>query len=260
MKSEIYTHFHPDERIFVDRAWEWTERASKYHETTLTGFLDPRQSFIVTSLANREPDVFVRFDGGYSGAERQRALIVPEYRQWDEERTAISVLAVQLGERSGSELDHGDYMGAILGLGIKRDRVGDIHVHEDGCHCLVSDEIADYLNIHLRQVHRVHVLTDILPLTSLRIARQELEEMNFTVASLRLDATCSDVCRQSRAKIADVIRAGRCRVNWKVEEDPSKLLRAGDVVSIQGFGRFKVMETDGPTKKGRIRVKAGKFI
>ena len=53
-----------------------------------------------------------------------------------------------------------------LGLGMKRDRIGDIHVHEDGCHCLVTEEIADYFNIHLRQVHRVHVLTELFRLNS----------------------------------------------------------------------------------------------
>jgi RNA-binding protein YlmH len=56
------------------------------------------------------------------------------------------------------------------------------------------------------------------------------------------------------------IRAGRCRVNWKTEEDPSQQLHEGDVVSFKGFGRFKVLEVDGVTKKGRIRVKIGKYV
>ncbi|GGG10114.1 YlmH family RNA-binding protein [Paenibacillus abyssi] len=260
INSEIYEHFHPDERAFVDRASEWVERAAEWHELKRTDFLDPRQAFIVTTLVNRHPDAALRLDGGYTGAERQRAIIAPDYRPLDEEPIGISVLSVHTGDRSQLELDHGDYMGAILGLGIKRDRIGDIHVHEDGCHCLVADEIADYLNIHLRQVHRVHVLTDILPQSELRTAVPELEEMNFTVASLRLDGISSDVYRISRAKIVDPIRAGRCRVNWKVVEDPSKLLKAGDVVSMQGLGRFKVLDVEGMTKKGRIRVKVGKFI
>ena len=73
--------------------------------------------------------------------------------------------------------------------------------------------------------------------------------MDITVASLRLDGICADVYRLSRSKVLVPIKAGRCRVNWKVEEDPSKALKAGDVVSIQGFGRFKVLEQDGMTKR-----------
>ncbi len=103
------------------------------------------------------------------------------------------------------------------------------------------------------------MLTELLPLDQMRWSESKLETMDITVASLRLDGICADVYRLSRSKVLAPIKAGRCRVNWKVEEDPSKSLKAGDVVSIQGFGRFKVMEQDGMTKKGRCRVKIGKF-
>lgn len=260
MRQELYVHFHPEERPFVDKASEWVERAAAQHAVKLTDFLDPRQSFILSSLASREGDVAIRLDGGYPEAERKRAVITPVYRDPDDVPADIAVLAVRSGDNKYLELDHGDYMGAILGLGIKRDVIGDIHVHEDGCHCLVTQEIADFLNIHLRQVHRVHVLTDVLPLEQLHVVKPELEEMSLTAASLRLDGIASDVWRISRAKIVDPIRAGRCRVNWKTEENPSALLKEGDIVSMKGLGRFKLTEVNGETKKGRIRLTVGKFI
>lgn len=260
MKQGIYDHFHPDEKPFVDRAMEWIERSAQHHELKRTDFLDPRQAQIVTMLANRNPDVIVRLDGGYEQAERQRAIIGPDYRSLDDEAIGISVLAVNGPGQAQLELDHGDFLGALLGLGIKRDRIGDIHVHEQFCHIIITDEIADYLNIHLRQVHRINVLTDVIPLAELQTVIPRLEEMSLSVASMRLDGIASDVYRISRSKIVDPIRAGRCRVNWKSEEDPSEPLRAGDVVSFKGLGRFKVLEVDGVTKKGRIRVKIGKFI
>jgi RNA-binding protein YlmH len=260
MKQGIYDHFHPDEKAFVDRAEEWIARSAQQHELKRTDFLDPRQAQILTILANRNPDVIVRLEGGYEQAERKRAIIGPDYRILDDEPVGISVLAVNGPGQALLELDHGDFLGALLGLGIKRDRIGDIHVHEHFCHIIVMDEIADYLNIHLRQVHRMNVLTDIIPLSELQTVVPKLEEMSLSVASMRLDGIASDAYRISRSKIVDPIRAGRCRVNWKSEEDPSELLREGDVVSIKGLGRFKVLEVDGMTKKGRIRVKIGKFI
>ncbi|MUT66175.1 RNA-binding protein [Paenibacillus sp. NEAU-GSW1] len=261
MKPTVYEHFHPDEKPFVDRAWEWIERSAQQHELKRTDFLDPRQLQIVEMLANRDADVQVRFEGGYPDAERCRALIGPDYLYLEGEPSGLSVLEVQ-GASAGalSDLDHGDYLGALLGLGIKRDRIGDIHVNESFCHIIILDEIADYLNIHLRQVHRASVLTDIIPLQQLQPVVPELQEMTFTVASMRLDGIASDVHRISRTKIVDPIRAGRCRVNWKTEENPAVQLKTGDVISIKGLGRFKVLEEDGVTKKGRIRVRIGKFI
>lgn len=260
MKTAIYNHFHPEEKPFVDRAMEWVERSAMQHELKRTDFLDPRQAQIVTMLANRNPDVTLRLDGGYEAAERKRALIAPDYRNLEAEPMGIAVLEARPTGATYQDLDHGDFLGALLGLGIKRDRIGDIYVHDTFAHIIVTDEMADYLNIHLRQVHRLSVLTDVLPLEQLQAVTTKLEEIGLSVASMRLDGIASDVYRISRSKIVDPIRAGRCRVNWKTEEDPSEQLKEGDVVSFKGLGRFKVIEVDGVTKKGRIRVKIGKFI
>ena len=260
MKTDIYEHFHPDEREFVDRAWEWVVNAGQYHEVKLTDFLDPRQAFVLQTLANRHPDVHIRLDGGYEGAERCRALIAPDYRDLEEEDMGLSVLHIYSGEQKFLELDHGDYMGAILNIGLKRSKIGDIHALEEGCHTVIAQEIAPFVHLNLSQVHRVHVQTELLPLDMLRTSTPELETMDLTVASLRLDGIASDVYRLSRSKILIPIRVGRCKVNWKVVEDPSTPLKQGDIISLQGFGRFKVLEAGDLTKKGRYRVKVGKFV
>ncbi|WP_433946155.1 RNA-binding protein [Paenibacillus sp. SN-8-1] len=260
MKIDIYEHFRPEERMFVDRAWEWIVGAGEYHEVKLTDFLDPRQFFILESLARRNPEVSVRHDGGYEGAERVRALIAPGYRDLSYEPMKLKVLDISSLDQKLDSLEHGDYMGALLSLGLKRDKIGDIHVLEDGCNVIVAEETADYLRANLRQVHRVNVYTEIKDLHELRVSSQSLDSMVLTVASLRLDGIVSDVYRLSRSKVLIPIKAGRCRINWRTEEDPSKNLKEGDVVSLQGFGRFKVLELDGVTKKGRFRVKIGKFV
>jgi len=259
-RLEIYEHFHPDEKAFVDRAWEWVERAAERHETKRTDFLDPRQAHILFSLANREPDVQVKLDGGSEQAERKRAIVAPDYKRLEGEDLGIVVLEIRSEDRKIADLDHGDYLGALLGLGIKREKIGDLHVGEEGCHALIAEEIGDFLVGHMKQAHRVDVNVSILPLSELQAAKIELEEQVLSVASMRLDGIASDVFRLSRTKIVAPIKAGRCRVSWKPVEDPSHALRAGDVVSMKGFGRFKVLDVEGMTKSGRIRVRVGKFV
>lgn len=252
------THFHQGEHAFVDRAADWIRQAEG-HAVKRTDFLDPRQCLILESLINRANGVQLKLDGGYGEAERKRAVLLPDYRESDMEPIGICVLAITSGDDKFAELEHGDFMGAVLGLGIKREKIGDIHVLENGCHILVTEEIAEFVHLHLQQVHRVHVQTELLSLDLLRTSQVMLEEMNLSVASLRLDGILSDVFRLSRAKALVPIKAGRCRVNWKQEEDPSKPLKEGDVVSLKGFGRFQVMAVEGMTKKGRMRVKIGKY-
>ncbi|WP_256760262.1 RNA-binding protein [Cohnella sp. WQ 127256] len=258
--KEIYEHFHPDEKAFVDRAWEWVERAAERHETKRTDFLDPRQAHILFTLANRHPDAQVRLAGGSAQAERQRALVAPDYRVLDDEDMGIVVLDISSEDRRISELDHGDYLGALLGLGIKRDKIGDLHVSDEGCHALIAEDIGNFLIGHMKQAHRIEVRVSVLPLAALREVKSTLEEQVLSVASMRLDGVASDVFRLSRTKILAPIKAGRCRVSWKPVEDPSHQLRAGDMVSMKGFGRFKVLDVEGVSKSGRIRVRIGKFV
>lgn len=260
MRHDIYDHFKPEERPFVDKAWEWVVNAGDYHEVKLTDFLDPRQSFILQTLVNQHADAALCLDGGYEGAERRRALIAPDYRDVSSEPMRMKVLDITSDDQRLSSLQHGDYLGAVLGIGLKREKIGDIHVREDGCHIVVAEEIAPFLTMSLHQVHRVNVMTEILELNALKTTEAALEPLDLTVASLRLDGIASDVFRLSRSKVLVPIKAGRCRVNFRTEEDPSTALKAGDIVALQGFGRFKVLECDGITKKGRLRVKIGKFI
>lgn len=260
MKSELYSHFHPDEHPFIDKVSDWIVNAEQAHVVKRTDFLDPRQQFIMQTLANSHLDIQVAFNGGYSEAERKRAWIAPDYRVLEEDEFGIQVLSITSDDTKLESLDHGDYMGAILGLGLKRDKIGDIHVLEHGCHCLAASETIEYLNLQLHQVHRVNVSTEILPLDKLQCAAVVLEEHSFTVASLRLDGIVSDAVRLSRNKILAPIKSGKCRVNWKVEIDPSKPLKEGDMVSLKGYGRFKLVEVSGVTKKGRVHVKIGKFV
>jgi len=258
--KEIYEHFHPDEKAFVDRAWEWVERAAQRHETKRTDFLDPRQAHVLFTLANRHPDAQVLLAGGSAQAERQRAVIAPDYKDLDGVDMGIAVLDISSDDRRISGLDHGDYLGALLGLGIKRDKIGDLHVSEEGCHALIAEEIGDFIVGHMKQAHRVDVNVTIRSLSELREIQSKLEEQVLSVASMRLDGVASDVFRLSRTKIIAPIKAGRCRVSWKPVEDPSHPLKAGDVVSMKGFGRFKVLEVEGVSKSGRIRVRVGKFV
>ncbi len=260
MLPEIYSHFHLDEKIFIDKALEWIVNVERNHEMKLTDFLDPRQQFILNTLINRYPNIQIVFNGGYVEAERKRGLISHDYRSLDEENHSIKVLSISSEDTKLSCLDHGDYMGSILGLGLKREKIGDIIIHSNGCHCLAASETIQHLDLQLNQVHRVHVITEVLPLDQLITAKAKIEEIHFSVASMRLDGILSDATRMSRNKILSPIKSRKCKVNWKIEMNPSTHLKEGDMISLLGFGRFKLIEVSGTTKKGRILIKIAKFV
>ncbi|GEN32717.1 MULTISPECIES: RNA-binding protein [Aneurinibacillus] len=254
----LYQHFRRDEHPFVERVLEWTGRVRDRYEVIRTDFLDPRQAFIVRSLANREAGVYVAEFGGYEGAERVRIVLYPQYMEPTQEEFGVELLEVK-GSNQFLTLEHRDYLGSLLGLGIKREKFGDILVHKEGAQLLVAEEIAEYVRLHMTQVHRIHVMVESKPLDKIDVPEQSFRTLSFTVQSPRLDAVIGDVYRLSRAKTIAPIQNGRAKVNFREVNDPSFQLEAGDVVSFKGFGRFKVNEIGGETKKGRIKMKVAVF-
>ncbi|MBL0389464.1 RNA-binding protein [Tumebacillus sp. ITR2] len=258
-QDSIMMHFRPEERPFVERMIDLAERVDDRQSPALTDFLDPRQQKIAVSVVRRHADVEVRLLGGPHSAERQRALIAPSYWVPEDADFELAFLRVDVpGEYV--KLSHGDYLGALVGLGLKRGKLGDLSVWDDGCDLAVTRDMADFVRLHLTQVGRASVHVQEIAGTDYRSIQREFQEKEFTVMSLRLDAVASDAFNLSRTKVVDPIKSGKLQLNWQTIDNPATLVEEGDVISLRGHGRVKILEVGGQTKKGRTVLKVGKYI
>ncbi|MGO0062047.1 RNA-binding protein [Brevibacillus fluminis] len=251
----MYDHYRKEELPFVERALEMLKQAERKQTLRLTDFMDPRQLAIMQSLTS-QADVKVTASGGYEGAERVRAVIHPPYMAAEEEDYQLTLAEIS-GDQRFLKLTHKDVLGALLHIGLKREKFGDILLDERGCQVIVAREVFSFIQLQLTQVHRLPVECTEIPWTSLRIPEKRRVEKHVTLPSLRLDAVIGEVHHLSRTKALVPIRAGKVKVNWKVTEDPSHHVGTGDVISVGGFGRFEIIETGGPTKSGRTRMIVG---
>lgn len=252
----IYDHFRNEELPFVERALEMLRQVELKHTMRLTDFMDPRQLAIFRSLASQVTDVTVSGWGGYEGAERCRVLLHPSYITPEEEDFKLQLVEIR-GDQRFHTLQHRDVLGALLSIGLKREKFGDILLDGQSCQTVVASELFDFIRLQVKQIHRIPVELEAVPWSQLKLGTQEWTEKTVTVASPRIDALIGEVFRLSRAKALIPIRAGKVKVNWKVEDDPSARIEAGTVVSMAGFGRFQVLEMTENTKSGRIRVRVG---
>ena len=130
---------------------------------------------------------------------------------------------------------HRDFLGAILGTGIVRDKVGDLIVlGERGAQVIVAPEMAEFLTMNLTQVRSAAVKVTPIDLSELKIREPKKKEMTTVEASLRLDAVASAGFGMSRSKMADLIASGDVRVNWKEITQASYSVKTGDLVAIRG--------------------------
>lgn len=239
------------ERQIGIRVIDAAELAWKINRPQFTDFYDPYEQKVAKSVLAAVPEVGVMEFGGYARAERARLAVYPQFFLIEAIAVPVRVLQAK-GNFSFVQVKHGDYLGSLLGLGLKREKIGDILCLEDGCQAVVAAEIADFILQHWRQVHEVPIDVWEIDPEQIAVEPARVREIKATVASLRLDAVAAAGFGTSRTKIVREIKSERVKVNWKLTDNPAHEVRTGDVLSIRGRGRVVVEQITGTTKKGRI--------
>lgn len=233
------------------KAIDAAELAWKTNRPQVTGFYDPYEQKVARSVLSALVEVNALAFGGYRQAERARLVIYPQFFLTETIESPVRVIQAR-GNFNFVNVSHRDYLGSLMGLGIKREKIGDIICLDDGCQVVVASEIADYLLTHWNQVHQVSLTVTEIDPEQINVAPERVKEIKTTVASMRLDAIAASGFGTSRTKMAREVKNERVKVNWKTVTNPAHEINQGDVLSIRGRGRVVVEQITGTTKKGRI--------
>lgn len=247
-----------DNRDCLARVLDQADQAIKTWDIVVTDFLSPPEQIEAAALLQQLTDVHSLSWGGYPQAERQRLAIARADIPLDQSQIPLSLLTVG-GNFMFDPANHGDFLGALLGTGLHRGKVGDIIVlGERGAQAIVVPELAEFLTQSLTQVRSVPVKTQPLEWDQLRVRPPQKKDLTTVEASLRLDAVASAGFSMSRSKMADLINSGDVRVNWKPVTQASYTLSTGDLIAIRGKGRLEIGEVV-VTKKERYRVSLSRY-
>ena len=248
-----------ENRDAVARVIDCGEQAIKTWEIVFTDFLSPPELAEIQQGFSRLTEVQLLAWGGYPQAERKRIAIARSELMLDESQVELTALNIA-GNFLFDTATHRDFLGAMLGTGIVREKTGDIIVlGERGAQVVVVPELADFLEANLIQVRSVPVKTQRIEFSELKIREPKKKELTTVEASLRLDAIASAGFGMSRSKMVDLINAGDVRVNWKDIKQASHQIKTGDLIAIRGKGRLEVGEI-AVTKKERYRMQLTKFV
>lgn len=253
----IYQHFRPEEREFVTKIQEWRDDAENMYSPKLTDFLDPREQKIVQSIIGRRTSVNAEFFGGTENCERARALIYPDYFNPVHDDFQISLWEIEY-PRKFITLEHRQVLGSLMSIGLRREKFGDILLEGGRVQFFAAKEVSAYINQTLAAIGRTSISLKELPLTDAIQVKENWLELQTTVSSLRLDAILAAVYNMSRQKVQNIIKHGVVKVNWKIVENPAFECGEGDILSVRGHGRAKVIALEGKTKKDKWRIIAGK--
>ncbi|NJN23839.1 MAG: photosystem II S4 domain protein [Acaryochloridaceae cyanobacterium RL_2_7] len=242
----------------LTRLIDQAEQALKTWEVVQTDFLSPPEWMEAQALLSKLTELHFVAGGGYPQAERQRIAIARIDLPLDPNQLELSLLNIS-GNFLFDPASHRDFLGAILGTGLVRAKIGDILViGERGAQAIVLPEVSNFLETALTQVRTVTVKTTPLEFDELRVHAPRTKEMTTVEASMRLDAIASAGFGMSRSKMSALITAGDVRVNWKSITQPSYALQSGDLVAVRGKGRLTIGEVS-VTKKDRYRMSLTRY-
>lgn len=252
----MYDHFRKEERPFVDQVVEWKELVKGRFVHKLTDFLDPREQQIIATIIGQDQEVRFSFFGGTEETERKRAFLFPPFLEPTLEDYQLSAYKVHYPQKF-VQLTHPDLLGAMMALGLKRDKFGDIYIQDEEIHIVIASEISSYVEANLQNVGRAQIRLEAISLEKLMSEKEEWMEKFITASSLRLDVILSEIYQLSRSKIVPLIETKKVKVNWKIIEQPSFQVQTGDYLSVRGLGRSKLVDVLGKTKKDKWRLEIG---
>ena len=242
----------PEDRLLLARVLDKYEQSQRKNIPAATPFLSPREQQLAQALLNAAG---VRngygLDGGYEEAERKILVFLPD---WMEEAEGELVFLRASFHGQDSALTHRDILGSLMGLGVERDRLGDILVSPHSADIVAAPSLLDFFLREWREAGRVKLTVAEIGRGDLEVPPAQVKIIRDTVSSLRLDAVAAAAFSMSRGRAAELIAAGRVSLDHMACLKPDKPVAEGSVVTVRGLGRARLAQVGGTTKKGRTGI------
>ncbi len=233
-------------------------RARKTGQAAYSGFLTPAEQAWAAADCRAAGLDGMYLWGGREDSERRMAFFFPEWMDC-EGYDFPEVSGVRITVRFGAP-SHRDVMGSILGLGIERRAVGDITVEGEEAWLPALATVAPFIVQNLERVGRFGAKAVLTGWADIPRQEKQARPVRFTVQSMRLDAVAAGLFSLSRAAAASAIQGGKASLNHLECQRADARVGEGDVISLRGEGKGRVISCGGTTRKGRISVEGERYI
>ncbi len=243
------------EKHFLDLA----RTAYQREIVTFSDFLNLNERNILQSIGQKLSYVQVESWGGYELAERQIAVFRPEAPVFCADYPIVCLKIAPLQKKFAENLNHRDYLGSILNLGMERSCLGDILVGKEATYLFCLERMADFICENLTRIRHTSVTVERVEARDFDY-EPEYKEITGTVASVRLDRLLALAFGASRSSLTGLIEGGKVFVNGRLVTSNGYEPKEGDLVSVRGMGRFRYAGGGGQSKKGREYVILQQYI
>ena len=237
------------------RLEELADRSYSKAQYTFTDFLSLAEQAVYFECERELSYAHPVLYGGCDIAERKMIRFGNEDELGYVQDFPISAIRIRPSvSKFSDDLNHRDFLGALMNLGIKRETLGDILIRNNEACVFCKDSIADFIIKNLTRIKHTTVeafaTDDVGDLT-----KPKLEERVIQVQSVRADAVVARAFNMSRQDAQDMFPNGLVFINGRECTDSSRALREEDIVSVRGKGKFQYAQETGMSKKGKTNCR-----
>lgn len=239
---------------------ELAERAWSNGAYVFTPFLDLQGLSLFKEALPSLPRVPWQLFGGAEGCERQMLRFgSEEICGYDMPFPICCIKLSPVSKKFADKLSHRDFLGALMALGMEREMLGDIIVREDHAFLFCHERIAEYICRNLSQVKHTTIFCEITQAPpDGELFRTERKVVQLS--SERIDALVAHVFKMSRGDAQALFPMGRIFVDGILCQSPGYTPKAGQVISVRGYGRMRYVGVDSLSKKGKCNTAVELYI
>lgn len=252
-----------EDKLLVSKLFDKISAVDKQNKIQYTDFLSPIELQILKKVLNSIKYQNYIIYGVTSNSQRNIIILFPSKLEevfsnnnFDFNSICNTIRITNVNEN----MEHKRYLGGLVKLGVKREKIGDIIVHEDGADIIVLKEVTKFLISNLQQLTRFKSAEiEVIDVSETLEKEQEFEEMKIISSSLRLDNIVSELAKTSRSKAVQILEEERVFINYENVNKSTKIIKQNDIITIRGIGKFIVDEIAGNTRSGRFIIIIKKY-
>ncbi len=239
-----------EDTFLQKRFIELSGKAFNKNIYTHTGFLSMMEIELFQQCRSKLSPVPYRLYGGYEDSERCVLRFgSAETTCYEEDFPVQCIRIMPVSAKFSDDLTHRDFLGAILHLGLERSVIGDILVREKEAFVFCLSSMTQFLMDNLFRIRHTTIKCELVSSDELS-ANIRYEDITVSVASERADIILSKLYHISRAEANELFCTKKVFINARQTESNSTLLKAEDIVSVRGYGKFLYSGVQYTNKKG----------
>lgn len=251
-----------EEELLISKIKDKINYTKTKNKITYTDFLNLEEKSKIENFLRMQINKNYFFFGGNENTQRGVYIFYPDKIDEEIVRNNLKDIfeIIKIKNPKEENYEHRVYLSALMKLGIKREKIGEIVVYENGADIIVFKENSSYIENGLKQLTRFKKSDiRISSLDELVNKEIEFEEFSIIVSSIRLDCFVAEIAKCSRNKSEEYIELGKVFINSIQELKSSKKINIKDTITIRGKGKFIFDEIIKETSKNKYILNIKKY-